>query len=300
MNEPTPPQDLSVFEKISQAKASAAEQQRQVRRATSVRRAAGALLGALLGVTAASVAPVANGWILLPGTPLDYGPWGAAGRVAFAAASGALIGGLTAWPTSSIWGVLLGDLLALAAGVARLGRSRVSSLALHVEVNPELYMLLMILGAIFVVTPVLIVVRLFSDVQGERRNEPLWSWARLRLLILGLLIAACLGTTVLNPPRRHQALLRMDAMIRLGRAASTPADLPAPLRDPARVGDFGAYAGRAYILQASSDPGLRAALDDNLSPFDQLVLARFSDRSLLGCLFKDGVDLVYCKRLNGP
>lgn len=296
----TPPEDLSVYEKIAHSKAGLAEIQREARLAAATRRACGALFGGLLGAAAAMVAPLVNGWILLPGVPLDYGRWGAAGAVAIAAATGALLGTVAAWPAAAVWGALAGDLLVFGAGIYFLERSRASSMALHIEVNPEFYALLLTIGVVFAATPTLLLLWFFCDVQGERRREPPWSWKRLRLLLPLIVIAACIGMTPLNPPLRHQALQRMDALIRAGRAAASPADLPGPLQDPARVGDFSVYARRAYRLRPSADPTLRAALDDNLSPYDQLILARFAGGANLACLFKDGVDLVYCKRLPGP
>lgn len=295
-----PREDLSVYEKIARSKAGLAEVQREARLAAATRRAYGVLFGGLMGAAAAMVAPLVNGWILLPGVPVDYGRWDAAGTVAIAAAAGAILGAVAAWPAAAVWGALAGDLLVFGAGISFLERSRASSLALHVEVNPEFYALLLVIGVIFAVTPTLLLLWFFCDVQGERRREPPWSWKRLRLLVPLLAIAVCIGMTPLNPPRRHQALLRMDALIRAGRAAASPADLPGPLQDPARIGDFSSYARRAYRLRPSPDPALRAALDDHLSPYDQLILARFAGGESLACLFKDGVDLVYCRNFPGP
>jgi hypothetical protein len=242
------------------------------------RRAAGALIGMLVGFGYALVSQLINR-LALPGIPLYQPPLGPAGNILLGMLTGAGLGLLCAWPASPAKGILLSGAAAALAVFAftllRMGAGASSTVVGLVLSAPMAWV--GVLG--------MAIVRWLADRQVEARREsnPLLRRLRLPLMLTGVLALA--AAFVLFSADARLELRGTNAMIQAGLRAQGVTTLPAPLQAPT-VTKF--PAGRSpYTLEWTNVEldrfiGLRPAANYDKQA---AVIARFRSGLVLVCIY---------------
>lgn len=253
------------------------------------RRKDGLVVGLLAGVCFGLVSQFLNS-LILKGIPLYQPPFGAPGNLVLWAAVGGILGLVTAWADSSVFGVLVGSLLA--------GLMLQISAFLSGNLSINLPAKLVGLAGFFLpfaalAVPLLGWVRLAVNEQREYYDQALFSWQRLRMPALLALVCLGLGALWMIPPDGQACIRRMDQMIR---SALTDQPLPKPLQDPL-VGPFAERATGHYSIELD-----RQTLTRYMIPYipqgqfqPSAVIARFSSGWSLVCLYVNPSEDPFCR-----
>lgn len=255
------------------------------------RRKDGLILGLLAGFTFGIVSQGIN-HLILPGIAFYQPPFGAAGNLLLWMVIGSTLGLVTAWAGASLFGLLVGSLL---AGLILQISAFLSGNLAHNLPGKLVGLIGFFLPFAALAAPLLGLVRLAVNEQREWYDLPFFSWQRLRMPLLLVLLCAGLGALWLFPPDGQVCISQMNQMIRAG-LKSSPAALPKPLQDPL-VGPF---------LERST-PDFTIELDrQNLTRFmipyfprgqfqPSAVISRFSSNWTLVCLYIDLKEDPYCR-----
>lgn len=256
------------------------------------RRALGFLLGGGMGLLYGLVSTSINR-IVLPGIPLYPPPPGPTLQVLGAAAGGAVLGLLAAWPREG----LIGIVFSAATGAAAISLSSVvSTVERQGLVAPILITFYTFLPRLFFYFPFAALVR-WGVTQWREAGPPppfdLRRHGRAALITLGL--AAGIGGCSLRSPEAREALTAMDAILRQAAQATTVAELPAPLQ---RLDGFLAEASGNYTLEWSDDVGnFQGAIpvgDD--SRRESLITIRYESGLRFQCAFAPPLPQPTCVR----
>jgi hypothetical protein len=236
----------------------------------------GLLLGAALGMSYGLGSQLINR-AAMPGLPLHQPPLGAAGNAILSSAAGAVLGLLSAHPTSPALGIFLGS-LAAAVAVFISTLLRISSL---VHTGGAVIASLVFSAPIaWLTVPLVALLRWAADrlVEAVQHAAPLL--VRLRTPLILVLIMAALAAFELLPGGARGQLQQTQALIQASRAGAQPAALSGP-----RV--RAAPPQEAYTLEWT-----RVDLDRFIelrppSNYDQhaAVIARFAGGYTLVCLY---------------
>lgn len=252
--------------------------------------------GFWLGLAAGLLFGVLSQWLnraLLGGLQLYQPPLGPLGNTLLFTAIGAVLGLISAWSGSSIFGVTLASLV---AGIM-LVVSALLSTNFKRDVAPAIAGLIgFYLPFVAGVVPLLALVRGAVNQQRDYYEFPFLSWQRLRLtLVLGLVMVG-LGLAFLYPGNGRASIMRMNQMIETGLQANSAAALPQPLQNEL-VDDF--------LLHASPQVNFELDLQDlnryqiPYTPRVQwqplVVVARFSSGWSLACLYISPNEDPFCR-----
>lgn len=255
------------------------------------RRKDGLLLGLLAGFTFGLVSQEINN-LALSGIAFYQPPFGAAGNILLWIVVGGTLGLVTAYSAASLIGVMVGSLLA--------GLMLQVSAFLSGNLGINLPAKLLGLIGFFVpfsalAVPLLGLVRLAVNEQREWYDLPLFSWQRLRMPVILVLVCGGLGALWLFPPDGQVCIAQMNQMIHAG-LQSSPATLPEPLQDPL-VGPFLERATPNFTIELD-----RQNLTRYMIPYvlrgqyePSAVISRFSTNWTLVCLYISPKEDPYCR-----
>ncbi len=256
------------------------------------RRWHGLILGLISGLLFGLLSQGVN-YLPLSGISLYQPPLGPLGNTLMFTAIGGILGAITCWAGGSVYGVLIGSLV---AGLM-LVTSALLTTNLSRNLGPKVAGLIgFYLPFAASVVPLLSLLRIAVNQQRDYYEYRLLSWKRLRLpLFLGLIMVA-LGMAFLFPPEGQRSVARMNQMIRTGLQAGTPGALPQPLQD-ARVGPFLQEATAKFTLGLDNQNLIRYQIP--YAPRAQwepwVVVARFSSGWSLACLYISPDIEPFCK-----
>ena len=187
------------------------------------RRWHGLILGLISGLLFGLLSQGVN-YLPLSGISLYQPPLGPLGNTLMFTAIGGILGAITCWAGGSVYGVVIGSLVA--------GLMLIASALLTTNLNRNLGPKVAGLIGFYMpfaasVVPLLSLLRIAVNQQRDYYEYRLLSWKRLRLpLFLGLIMVA-LGMAFLFPPEGQRSVARMNQMIRTGLQAGDPR-CPAP------------------------------------------------------------------------
>ena len=256
------------------------------------RRWNGLVMGLVSGLLFGLLSQGSN-YLALSGISLYQPPFGPVGNTLMFTAIGGILGLITCWSGGSVFGVLMGSLVA--------GLMLIASALLSTNLSRNLGAKVVGLVGFYLpfaasVVPLLALLRIAVNQQRDYIEYHALSWKRLRLPLLLSLIMVLLGLTFLFPPEGQHSVQRMDLMIRAGLAAGGPSALPAPLQD-ARVGPFTQMATAEFTIQLDTQNLIRYQIP--YAPRAQwqpyVVVARFSSGWSLACLYISPEVDPFCK-----
>lgn len=259
------------------------------------RRRDGLFLGLAAGLIFGLVSQGIN-YLFLDGITLYQPPFGSLLNILLWMALGMLLGLTTCWASGSLFGVIIGSLV---AGLM-ITASAIFSSNLNRYISQKLVGLIAFyLPFVGMAVPLLGLLRLAVNQQREWYELPPFAWKRLRLPLILLLGVAGLGLLWLYPGDSRLELTAMNRMIQSGLKAADPASLPPPLQDPL-VGDFLQKATPGFTLQLDSQNLTRyqvpyIPMGDN-QPV--AIVARFSNRWTLVCLYITPTETPFCRGIN--
>ena len=246
---------------------------------------AGASAGLAFGLSAQLVNPLGTG------APLYQPPLGPLGNALLIVLIGALIGLATAWPAKSMTGILLGSAI---GGAFLLIRSWAlpNTMALFEQmgfVSNLILDLITLPFAFLIALPLSLVLRWLVADLCDQRSHSVLSWRRLRLPVLVLAVMVFLGTWASFPRPVREAMRSMNSLMEAGMAATSPSQVPEPLRTGVGRGllneGIGAYqlewVAGVYKLSVGND-GL-GALSQPGGPIT--IRARFENGYSVSCRY---------------
>lgn len=248
------------------------------------RRLTGALLSAGMGLAYGVVSQTINR-INAPGIPFYQPPLGAALNIVLFTAVLGLIGLISAWPSSSVWGISLSTLV---AGII------VQASALTTRAQETTAEIATVLVTVFLFLPIAALCAIGTGVLRLVVNRQIVARAdampvpRLMVAPLALLVVmASLGFISLIPPDGIAVLSRMDAIVQDGLHASDIAGVPRPLRPP-DVERFSERARAGYTLgwQKSNLDRLKVPYRPGAESTRSAALIDFADGTRIVCMFR--------------
>jgi hypothetical protein len=266
----------------------------------STRIVTGLTMGVLLGLVYALVTQFINS-IFSPDVPFALYPFGLAGNIVASLVIWGVVGVLCAWPDSSITGAVVGCLTTSAAvimfALVAAPPTTESVMTQFFSTSASLFSFLVFA---LLNIPLMLLVRLAIDVQGELALQSLWSWRRLRAPLASfLLLGVVMSVLTLYDPNVRQAMVDMHVLIQKGRAVSDAAHLPSALRS-VKVNDFLAHAGSNYTLEHTYDERYQRDLATVLDSGGIVIVARFQNGWILACQFDLKYDMPLCKSYEPP
>ncbi len=246
------------------------------------RRIAGTLIGALLGLVYGLTSQTINS-IAYPGIPFYQPPFGPAANTALVVLGGALLGLVSAWPSEGLAGIVIASAVsALVAGSYMLATARLTSATSSGAVISVIFLLIPLCGAI---VPAVWSLRWAANKQEDAYLARSFTWSRVLAPLILAIIAGGLAYTRLYPPEARPVLVRMNAMMQEGLAASDEAALPKPLQSEA-VNGFLDQAAGAFTLEWTYQ------IDRYGIPFSvsnqkeqSVAVAHFENGWTIACLF---------------
>lgn len=252
------------------------------------RRFAGFALGALVGVTFATVWQYGDR-LSTPGVPLYLPPFGIVGNIAAFALGAGLLGLIVGWSRSGLHGAFVA---AAVSAVALVGWSFVQAAEGAAQNLAATFVAGFFLTLPFwgLLVPVLGIVRwAVSNDEEARRDHERW-WRRAWRPLLLLLIVGLLGLTALHRPEARVMLARTHQMLQTAQAGGL---LPAPLADT----EFAARGQGAYALSWEGTDIEKYRIPRPGKNFNQhsVVVARFANGWNLVCLYISLEDPPQCQ-----
>jgi hypothetical protein len=256
------------------------------------RRRHGLVIGLAAGFVFGLIANAANP-LLLPGIPLYQPPFGWLGNTLLWMATGGLLGLISAWASSSVYGIVIGSLVAgLLLQLSSLLSSNLSAL-LGLK-------LIGVAGLFFpfaaLASPLLMLLRWAANEQREWYQQRWFTWKRLRVPLVFLVATGGLALLWLIPPDGQNVLKRMNSLVQQGLQSGSPSSLPAALQDPL-VGPFRDRATPGYSLEFSRQNLTRFQIpyapQGDFQP--AAAIARFSSQWTLVCLYVNPETAPFCK-----
>ena len=246
---------------------------------------AGAAVGLAYGLSAQLVNRVGTG------APLYQPPLGPLGNVLLIVLIGALIGLATAWPTKSMAGIVLGALAGMAVIQLR-SWALPDTMAIFEQmgfVSNLILDLITLPFAFLIALPMSLVLRWLVADLCDQRGHSVFSWRRLRLPVLVLVAVTVLGTWASFPGPVREAVRSMNDLMEAGMTATSPSQVPEPLRTGVGRGLLNEGIG-TYQLEwvagvsklSIGDSGL-ATLSQSGSPIT--IRARFENGYSISCRY---------------
>jgi hypothetical protein len=244
------------------------------------RRFVGGVIGLVLGLVYGLIDGAIN-TIVLWGIPLRVNPTSIVFG-ALLAGLGALVAGfITAWPRSSVKGILIGGVAIALFGVIRALVSQPGGALEYLGVGVILVSLF--LPAVALALPITGLMRLavnwYEDAVGYTGRARTVRLARVwaGLVVLGL----AAGSFSQMSPDEQAALRQVNDAIRAGLAARSAAEVPAALKS---IRDFPARAGERYVLSQQVDTSRDLSIAGSAAVTTVTVDVQFDNGLRLECL----------------
>lgn len=256
------------------------------------RRRDGLLLGMLTGLIFGLTSQGLN-YLAVGGISFYQPPFGPIGNTLLWIFVGGSLGLATVWAGGSLFGIMMGSLLAGAMIFvsALLGSNLNRNVSQKVVGLIGFYLPFAAMAA-----PMLGLLRAAVNVQREWYELPAWGWRRAALPLLLLLVAGGLGSLWLYPWDGQLELTDLNHKIRSGLSAGSPATLPKPFQDPL-VGRFLEKATAEYTLELDREDLNRYQIPfvpmGDLIP--SVIVARFSSGWALACLYIRPDEEPFCR-----
>ncbi len=256
------------------------------------RRRHGLIIGLAAGLVFGLISNGANP-LLLNGIPLYQPPFGLVGNTILWAAICGLLGAISAWPNSSIFGVVIAS---LAAGLML----QVSTI-LSGNTNVDLWKKIVAVTSLYfpfsaMASPLTGLLRWSVNEQREWYQNQWFSWKRLRVPLMLMVVTGGLGALWIYPPDGQETIRRMHTLVQQGLQSASPANLPPALQDPL-VGSFQTRAAAGFSLDFT-----RQDLNRFMIPYAPMgdfqpaaAIARFSTGWSLVCLYVNPAESPFCK-----
>ena len=263
------------------------------------RRWVGVIAGAAVGLAYGLAAQLVNR--LGTGAPLYQPPLGPLGNALLIACIGALIGLATAWPAKSMTGILLGAM----AGMALLQlRSWVlpDTMAVFEQmgfVSNLVFDLIALPFAFLIALPISLVLRWLVADLCDQRGHSILSWRRLRLPVLILAVMVFLGTWASFPRTVRETIRAMNGLMEAGMAATSPSQVPEPLRTGVGRGLLNEGIG-AYQLEWDAGVSKLSVGDNGVATLSQpgspiTIRARFENGYSISCRYTPPGAIPICR-----
>lgn len=256
------------------------------------RRRHGLVTGVAAGLVFGIISNGANP-LLLSGIPLYQPPFGMVGNTILWAAVCGLLGVISAWPNSSIYGVAIASLTA--------GFMLQVSTVLSGNTNLDLWKKIVAVASLYfpfsaMASPLAGMLRWSVNEQREWYTNLWFSWKRLRVPLMLIIVVGGLAALWIYPPDGQDIIKRMHNFVQQGLQSTSPANLPPALQDPL-VGSFQTKATADYSLDFT-----RQDLNRFLIPYAPMgdfqpaaAIARFSSGWSLVCLYVNPAENPFCK-----
>lgn len=257
------------------------------------RRRHGLVIGLAAGLVYGLVSNGANP-LLLAGISLYQPPFGGVGNTLLWTAAGGLLGLISAWPSSSIYGVVLAS---LTAGLMLQISSLLSG---HLSLN--LWRKLIGAAGLYLPfaamsSPLMGLLRWAANEQREWYKQAWYTRQRLWVPLFFLVVVGGLALLWMYPPDGLDITRRMHALIQQGLQTGQDASaLPDALKDPL-VGAYSEKATANYQLEFS-----RQGLNRYQIPYAPqgdfqpgAAIARFSSGWTLVCLYINPEEAPFCR-----
>lgn len=263
-------------------------------------RLVGLVLGALLGLVYSVASQIINP-LLVPGVPLAQYPFGLAGNCLISIASGAIISLACALPRSFTNGAFLGTMVSAVVALLQWWATHAASAVAILKLDSITPWTILELGfyvALFF--PFMLLLRLAIDNQVESTHKPVWSWTRLRVPLVLVVILGVIGGFSIFPTHVQRALTDMHVLIQSGLSTSNGANLPPSLAETQGVIGFLDYATPDYLLEPSQDRSLRDELSTPDEDYTLIIIARFKSNGILACAYDENGNRSHCKSFVTP
>lgn len=245
------------------------------------RRGAGVILGFTLGLVYGAVSQFIN-LFFLPDISFYQPPFGAWGNLALWIVFGSALGGVTAWSTETIAGVLWGSAFcALVLFLGNLPNARMTAQNWSGVIVSLLFLSLPMFG---LGVPLVGVLRWAANREMDWFIARESFWQRLKAPIILSVVIAWLGSFTLYAPESRAVIVKMNDLIQ----AADPARLP-PVLQSEDVTDFGVRAVGHYTLEWKNTDLNRYAIPrySGKPGEEAAVIARFENGWTLVCIFPD-------------
>lgn len=235
--------------------------------------------------------------LLLPGIPLAPAPFGIVGNILFYLALGGLIG-LFSNLNMRVQGIILAVLLAADF-----------LLFLHgVVVRPDStfqmvldYLLasFFFLGAtflaIFLIMPVGLVIRWAVNTECENFYKSWWSWQRIRLPMILIILAGLSGALFLYAPMERYGVNVMNKLVQEGLSATSESELPHTLKKMSGT-KFWHNAQGSYGIRAERDTSPESTFRGFTTRYNSLYISSiFHNGYKLTCRLDQSGFLIDCR-----
>jgi hypothetical protein len=247
------------------------------------RRLTGLLFGAGLGLMFGLTSQLINR-ILLPGIPLYQPPLGPLGNILASLLAGALLGGICAWPESSINGTFIAS--AVSAAIILLGNFALAEPGRSPLGTRIMASIVLLLPFWALLVPLIAALRWAVNKLVDAHADHLPLRARVIVPAVLLLIVGLVGALPTYRGEARTLLAQTHALLREGQAAANVEALPAPLRVLA-IGSF-LEAGRVPYALSWQQQGIeKYRIARPIENFDNhsAVVARFKNDWNLVCLY---------------
>lgn len=247
------------------------------------RRAAGLIIGALVGLVFGLTSQGINSF-MLPGLDFYQPPFGPIVNAVLCFLSGALLGLVSAWPQESPLGVFLASI----AGALIVFAVTLADPQLDSRVGAGLLAMLVFLALPFAaaIVPIAVGLRWAANKQEDAFRSKYRVWGRILAPLVLLIAAGGLAATALYPSQARPRLLQTNDMVKASRAASNTGALPPPFQVEAMDGLLD-HVQRPYTLEWNRQfDRYGSVISPNVDMRDQsIVVVRFEDGWTFACLF---------------
>jgi hypothetical protein len=264
------------------------------------RRALGAILGAILGLSYSLITQMAN-YFIVPDLPL-YSDGNAIFRILFGTFIGAFLGFLVNAFTNGVVGILVGSLLGT-AGVVFGGLSRAASTSSETTALVALTLLYTFIPLTVLFMPLTGLLRWAAGYyfhEGVVTAAGMLSrWRYLRVILGMIILAVLFGSFVIIPVEGRKMLARMDEYICNARVSGM--DNVPTLFIP--VVDVVRGASPEYTLEWTDDlnryPSSLGSEDapSQVNSIFNIVIARFASGEKIACIFRQNGSIYICSRM---
>jgi hypothetical protein len=249
----------------------------------------GALLGVLISATYGFVAETIN-FILTPGIPFYFHPFGAIGNILYIVLLGVITGIVCSWPEKALTGAGIGSLTIFIGMEIRQIISIGFPFSILVFTAYGLFALVAIAWVICLSILFVGLLRIAIDIQSEKSHLNFWNWQRVRMVLLILVIAVIAGSFHTLSDSQIFALKTANRLVKQGLQFQNTAQLPSALQDE-NVEDFVQNASNTYQLEVNdfmSNNFVQLFPGIEIGSEDHVVMIYFGNDWKMACLIRVG------------
>jgi hypothetical protein len=252
----------------------------------------GLILGATIGVVYGFFSQAVNR-LSLPDVPYAEYPFAMMINWAIGIVLGAGIGLACAGPQLFSKAIIVGGIVTFLAVMLQW---LITQAKLTATLTPSPLWLIFLFFLFILAVVIAMLFRQAVDAQTEFADKPIWTWTRVRTLLVILVLSSLAGSFSIYPNYVLQGLKDMHALIQSGLSVSDPANLASDLRKENRVVDFLSRADSNYVLEQNRNGYLESDLNKNqYDPGNIAIVARFKSGWRLACAYNSAGMRLHCK-----